>query len=484
MGGVPGRRARCGPSRRWRGGGHDRKIKRHQALRTAVRTEVPTEEQIPGADAAQEAGVPPAASLRSPPTQLPDAPGGTRDVPLPPRAFGALRHRNFRVFYLGQLLSLTGTWMQSTAQGWLVLELTNSALRLGIVTAVTSLPTLLFSLWAGDLADRHDKRRIILIAQSLALAVALTLAVLTGTERITYGVLLSLVFVMGTASAFEIPTRQSFFVDLVGPADLPNAIALNSAAFNATRIVGPGLAGAMIATMGIAACYFANAVSYVAVIVGLLMMRLPRHTPAERTTSTVENIREGLAYIRGDRLVRTLVWLIAGMSVTALPYVMLLPVFARDVLRVGAPGLGSLLAATGTGALVAGVALASGRIRIPRGRLIIGAATAYALALMAFALSRSYALSLVLLAVTGFTMILNNTSVNALLQSRTPDRLRGRVMSVYVFMFLGMAPLGSLQAGALARWIGAPYALACGAGALLLIVAWIVTNIPELRAAE
>jgi MFS family permease len=405
-------------------------------------------------------------------------------VPVPPRAFGALRHRNFRVFYLGQLLSLTGTWMQSTAQGWLVLELTNSPLRLGIVTAVTSLPTLLFSLWAGDLADRRNKRNIILAAQSVSLAAALVLAVLTGTERITYGVLLSLVFILGTANAFEIPTRQSFFVDLVGPADLNNAIALNSAAFNATRIVGPGLAGAVIGTLGIAACFYANAVSYVAVIIGLLMMRLPRFVPVARTTSTLENIREGLAYIRGDRLVRTLVWLIAGMSVTALPYVMLLPVFARDVLRVGAPGLGSLLAATGTGALAAGVALASGRLAVPRGRLILGAATAYALAIIAFALSRSYPLSLVLLAVVGFAMILNNASVNSLLQSRTPDRLRGRVMSVYVFMFIGVSPLGSLQAGALARWIGAPYALACGAGALLLIVAWIAVNIPELRVAE
>lgn len=403
---------------------------------------------------------------------------------MPPRAFGALRHRNFRVFYLGQMLSLTGTWMQSTAQGWLVLELTNSPLRLGIVTAVSAVPTLLFTLWAGDLADRRSKRDIILAAQTLSLAVALALAVLTGTERITYGVLLALVFVLGTASAFEIPTRQSFFVDLVGPADLPNAIALNSAAFNATRIVGPGLAGAMIGTLGIAACFYANAVSYVAVIIGLLMMRLPRHVPAERTTSTLEGIREGLAYIRGDRLVRTLVWLVAGMSVTSLPYVMLLPVFARDVLRVGAPGLGSLLAATGAGALTAGMALASGRLRVPRGPLILGAATAHALALIAFGLSTWYPLSLVLLALAGFTMILNNASVNALLQSRTPDRLRGRVMSVYVFMFIGMAPLGSLQAGALARWIGAPYALACGAGALLLVLAWVAMNVPELRAAE
>ncbi|HEX6039220.1 MFS transporter [Longimicrobium sp.] len=415
---------------------------------------------------------------------MPDAPERPAEVEIPTRAFGALRHRNFRVFYVGQLLSLAGTWMQSTAQGWLVLELTNSALLLGIVTAVTSLPTLLFSLWAGDLADRADKRRIILVAQVVSLAAALVLALLTDTERITYPVLLALVFVLGTASAFEIPTRQSFFVDLVGPADLPNAIALNSAAFNATRIVGPALAGVVIGVAGVAACYYANAVSYVAVIIGLLMMRLPSFVPRPRTASTLESIREGLAYIRSDRLVRTLVWLIAGMSVTALPYVMLLPVFARDVLKVGAPGLGSMLSATGTGALAAGVSLAAGRVRVPRGRLILGAAAAFALLLMAFALCPWYPLSLGLLALVGFTMILNNASVNALLQSKVPDHLRGRVMSVYVFMFVGMTPLGSLQAGALARWMGAPYALATGAGTLLLIIAWIAVNIPELRAAE
>jgi MFS family permease len=422
--------------------------------------------------------------MRGPPTQLPDAPERPADTEIPARAFGALRHRNFRVFYVGQLLSLAGTWMQSTAQGWLVLELTNSALLLGIVTAVTSVPTLLFSLWAGDLADRHDKRRIILIAQAVSLAAALVLAILADTETITYPALLALVFVLGLANAFEIPTRQSFFAELVGPADLTNAIALNSAAFNATRIVGPALAGVVIGTAGVAACYYANAVSYVAVIVGLMMMRLPPWTPKPRTASTLESIREGLAYIRGDRLVRTLVWLIAGVSVTTLPYVMLLPVFARDVLRVGAPGLGSMLSATGAGALAAGMALAAGRVRIPRGRLILGAGAAFGVALIAFALSPWYPLSLVLLALVGFTMILNSASVNALLQSRVPDHLRGRVMSVYVFMFLGMSPLGSMQAGALAKWIGAPYALACGGAALLLIVAWIALNIPELSAAE
>lgn len=405
-------------------------------------------------------------------------------MPVHGRAFGALRHRNFRVFYTGQLLSLTGTWMQTTAQGWLVLELTNSALLLGVVTAVTSIPTLLFTLWAGDLADRNDKRRIILIAQAVSLAAALVLAVLTDAERITYGALLALVFVLGTASAFEIPTRQSFFAELVGPADLPNAIALNSAAFNATRIVGPGLAGAMIGTVGIAACFYANAFSYLAVIVGLMMMRLPPFTVAARTASTLESIREGFAYIRSDRLVRTLVWLIAGFSVTALPYVMLMPVFARDVLRVGAPGLGAMLSATGAGALAAGLALASGRARVPRGRLIVGATVAFCAALLALALSRSFALSLVLLGLAGFAMILNNATVNALLQARVPDRLRGRVMSVYVFMFVGMTPLGALQAGAVARWVSAPFALGLGAAALLAIMAWIVVKVPELRVAE
>ncbi len=422
--------------------------------------------------------------MRGPPTQLPDAPERPAEVEIPARAFGALRHRNFRVFYIGQMLSLAGTWMQSTAQGWLVLELTNSALLLGVVTAVTSLPTLLFSLWAGDLADRHDKRRIILLAQFVSLGAALGLAVLTDTDRITYGALLALVFVLGTASAFEIPTRQSFFVDLVGPADLPNAIALNSAAFNATRIVGPALAGLVIGAAGVAACYYANAVSYVAVIAGLMMMRLPPWVPRPRTASTLESIREGLAYIRSDRLVRTLVWLVAGMSVTVLPYTMLLPVFARDVLKVGAPGLGSMLSASGAGALAAGVGLAAGRVRVPRGRLIIGATLSYALVLIGFALCPWYPLSLVLLALAGFTVILNNASVNALLQSRVPDHLRGRVMSVYVFMFVGMSPLGALQAGAVARWIGAPMAVGIGAGALLLIVAWIVANVPELAAAE
>ena len=406
--------------------------------------------------------------------------------PLPPRAgtFAALKHRNFRVFYVGQLLSLTGGWMQSTAQGWLVLELTDSELLLGIVTAVSSLPVLLFTLYAGALADRTDKRRIILRAQAAATVLAFTLGVLTDTERITYPALLVLAFLLGTANAFEVPTRQSFFVELVGERDLGNAIALNSSAFNATRIVGPAIAGAMIGTVGIAACYYANAVSYLAVIAGLMMMRLPPFTPPKRTASTLENIREGFAFIRGHRLVRTLVWQIAAMSILAFPFVMLLPVFARDVLRVGATGLGWMLSAMGVGALSAGIWLASIGGGRRRGRMVIGAALAFCACLLAFAFTRWFPLTLVLLAVAGFTMILNNATVNALIQSQVPNRLRGRVMSVYVFMFLGMTPIGSLQAGALARVLDAPTALAVGVAAFAVVVLVVAWRVPELRTAR
>ncbi|HEX5727040.1 MAG TPA: MFS transporter [Longimicrobiaceae bacterium] len=404
--------------------------------------------------------------------------------PPPERAFGALRHRNFRVFYLGHLLSLVGQWMQTTAQGWLVLELTDSSLLLGVVTAAGSLPSLFFTLWAGVIADRVDKRRIIMRAQAASLVLALTLAVLTDAERITYPLLLALVLLLGTATAFEVPTRQSFFAELVGPRDLPNAIALNSAAFNASRIVGPALAGGVIGAAGIAACFYANAVSYLAVLVGLLLMRLPPFTPPPRTASTAEHLREGLAFIRGDRLVRTLVWTIAGMSVTAFPFAMLLPVFARDVLRVGASGYGWLLAASGAGALSSAIVLAMGLVRVRRGSLLLGASLSFGVFLIGFSLSRSFALSLVLLAGAGFTMILNNATINALLQSVVPHRLRGRVMSVYVFMFVGMTPLGALQAGAVAKWLGAPAAVAIGAAALLLLVLWVAWHVPEVRRAR
>ncbi|CAN5162961.1 MFS transporter [soil metagenome] len=418
---------------------------------------------------------------RGPPTQLPDAPKRPPAAPLATGAFAALGHRNFRLFWFGQLLSLTGNWMQSTAQGWLVLDLTNSEFLLGVVTAAGSLPVLLFTLYAGVVADRRDKRRIILTAQGCALVLALALAVLTHTGLINLGWIVILVLLLGVAHAFEVPTRQSFFVDLVGKQDLTNAIALNSAAFNLTRIIGPAVAGILIGTVGIAAVFYLNAFSYAGVIIGLLLIRLPRFQPPPRTASTWANLREGFAWIRGNRLPRALVWLIAAASIFAFPYAMLLPVFARDVLGVGAQGLGWLLSATGAGALAGGIALAAIGSRVRRGPLLLVSSLAFTLLLGSFALSRSFVLSLCLLAAAGFMMILNNATTNALLQSLVPDALRGRVMGVYVFMFLGMTPIGSLQAGTLARWLGAPAALAMGATVLLGIILLVWSRVPELR---
>lgn len=427
---------------------------------------------------------PPPELGRSPAATPADEPAPPPDAPLPSGAFAALRHRNFQLFYAGQFLSLVGTWMQSTAQGWLVLNLTNSELLLGVVTAVASVPTILFSLYAGALADRSDKRRIIVLANAAALVLALLLAVLTHTRTVTYPAVLAIAFGLGTASAFEIPTRQSFFVELVGHGDLPNAIALNSAQFNATRIVGPAVAGWLIGTAGTAACFYANAVSYLFVLAGLRAMRLPAFRRPRRRVGTLETIREGLAYIRGDRLARTLVCLIAAFSVLGFPYVMLMPVFARDVLRVGAHGLGWLLAATGAGALAGGIALAAAGERIARGKVLLGASLGFCVSVFAFAGSRSFPLSLALLAAVGFTMVLNNATVNALLQAAVPNHLRGRVMSVYVFMFVGTAPIGALQAGALSHALDAPAALQIGAAVLVMIVMAVAWRMPELARAR
>lgn len=421
-----------------------------------------------------------------PAVQLPDAPD--RQTPVLGRGrafamgtFAALRHRNFRIFYGGQILSLVGTWMQSTAHGWLVLELTNSELLLGLVTAAGSLPILLLTLYAGVVADRRDKRAIILAAQCGSLVLALALALLTDTDRITIGWILALVLLAGVANAFEIPTRQSFFAELVGKEDLTNAIALNSSAFNLTRIVGPALAGVLIGTAGIAACFYANAVSYVAVIAGLLAIRRPRMAVVRSTESVREKLAEGFRFVWNDRLARALVGLIAIASIFGFPYAMLLPVFARDVLHAGAPGLGWLLSATGVGSLTGGITVAALAGRARRGRLLLAAAAGFAVLVGAFSLSRSLPLSLLLLALAGFCIIPFTATVNALLQTLTPDSLRGRVMSVYVFMFLGMTPVGSLQAGAAARWIGAPAALTASSAIFLAAVLAAWAKVPELR---
>ncbi|MQA88983.1 MAG: MFS transporter [Gemmatimonas sp.] len=408
--------------------------------------------------------IPSASQVANPPVTSGGLAGGFRST------FSALRHRNFRLFYVGHLLSLGGTWLQITALGWLVLELTDSTFWLGVVNAGTSLPILLFSLYAGTIADRLDKRTILIVAQSVAFLQALGLAVLTHLDVIGIGWIIVLVLTLGTANAFEIPTRQSFFIELVGERDLTSAIALNSSAFNGTRMIGPAIAGALIAAVGVAACFYGNAISYLAVLGGLLAIRRPRPERIPQTVSTWANIREGFSWIWHHRVARSIVLFVAAASVLVFPYTMLLPVFARDILVVGPEGMGWLYSATGAGALLGGLTLASITERVPRGRLLVLSATAFTTLVTGFALSLSFPVSLALLAAAGFAMILSTATANSLLQTLVPNGLRGRVMAVYVVMFLGMTPVGYLQAGAIARLFGARAALAAGSSLLLLLL--------------
>ncbi len=379
---------------------------------------------------------------------------------------GALAHRNFRLFLFGQTVSLTGTWMQSIAQGWLVLQLTNSPFYVGLVSALGSIGVLLFTLYAGVVADRTDKRRTVVITQTLLMLQAFALAAL-----------------LGVVNAFDIPTRQSFIVEMVGKEDLMSAIALNSSVFNATRVFGPAVAGVLIGSAGIAWCFFLNGVSYLAVIGGLLLMRLPPRVPQAAAGSAWAGLREIVTFIRADRRVSALVALTGLFSVFGFPFLVLMPVIARDVLRAGAAGYGALTAAVGVGALLGALSIAVWSGRIAKGRTLVAGGTSFGLALALFASSRAFPLSVALVALAGCAMILNNALTNTLLQTLVPDALRGRVMGFYSFVFVGLAPLGALQAGALAEHFGAPWAVAIGGVITALAMVAVAWRVPELRKA-
>ncbi len=401
----------------------------------------------------------------------------------PPSPFQSLRHRNFRLFFTGQSISLVGTWAQIIAQGWLALELTDSPYYVGLVSALGSLPVLLLSLPAGVFADRVNKHRLVILTQSLSLLQTATMAVLVFTHRISFAEMAGIAVFFGVVNAFDMPTRQAFMVELVGKEDLVNAIALNSSAFNAARVVGPSIAGVLIGAVGLGWCYVVDAVSYLAVIVGLLMMRLPRFEPPPPSHPWAQ-FREGAVFVWRDRRVLALVAMMAVVSVFGFPYLVMMPVFARDVLRVGATGLGVLMAAVGVGAVAAALGLAAYGPRIRKGRLLLWTGPILGLAIAAFAVTPWFPVALAILPLSGGAIILNTAVTNTLLQTIVPDALRGRVMGFYTLMFTGMAPLGAYQMGWVAERLGAPAAAAIGGlvcSAAALIVWRRVPEVPLLR---
>jgi len=396
-----------------------------------------------------------------------------------------LTHRNFRLFWIGQTLSLIGTWMQTMAQGWLALELTNNAFLVGLVASIGSLPILVLSLPAGVLADREHKLRLVTIAQSLLLIEAIVLWWLTFTGHVTIGWLLALSAANGAISAIEIPARQAMMIDLVGREDLRDAIALNSSGFNLARIFGPAVAAIVIAKAGISWCFGLNALSYFTVLLGLSRIRLPAWHPPLTTGSPLHGMLEGLRYVRATKKVSTLIKFIAVFSVLGVPYITLMPVVARDLLGLDASGYGLLLSSLGLGGLSGALALAAVGGRMPRGKLLVASSYTYAFLLIMFSLVRVSWIAYPILFVTGFSMILTNALANSMLQSFVIDRFRGRLMSVYSLISVGLSQvLGAFAAGAVASAVGVDWAIGGGAAIMLAFAmyafrresSWIVTE--------
>ena len=393
-----------------------------------------------------------------------------------PLALRALEHRDFRLFWCGQLVSLIGTWMQSVGQSWLVLELTNSPFRLGLLSTLQFLPMLFFAVVAGAITDRLPRRRLLVATQLALLVQAFTLSALVWTGLVRYWHVAVLATLLGIVNTVDMPTRQSFIAEMVSRESLLNAIALNSAVFNAARVVGPAVAGLLVARYGVALAFFLNGLSFVAVV-GALVMIKAEGMPRPRTGTTMAaDIQEGIVYALSTPRVALVLALLLPVSLFVMNFNVLVPLFARDVLHEQAHGFGLLMAAMGTGSLAAAVAVAvTGRSR-PRMRVILVAAVVATLGTMAVAPVRRFPLATVVLFVIGAATIVFNTNANSMLQMSVPDRLRGRMMSLYTLVFAGVTPFGSLLIGTVAEHLGVPAAfLTAGGAGFLLVVAVLVT---------
>ena len=385
--------------------------------------------------------------------------------------FSALSFRDFRLFWFGQLISLSGTWMQSVAQGWLVYSLTKSPFYLGMVAAANSLPILLFTLIGGVVADRFPKRNLLLITQALSIIPAILLGILTSMGIATVWHVALLAFFLGTINAIDIPTRQSFLAEMVGKGHIVNAIALNSAAFNGARIIGPMIAGLTIAYLGIPACFFLNAVSFVAVIAALSRIRIKGEIKIG-SEGILKDFMKGITFMRGSREIIHVMLLITVFSLVGLPYISLLPVFAAEVFHKGAKGFGFLVGASGLGALIAALSIAlKGDIK-DKTRFMSFAGLCFSIALFIFSLSNVFFVSLFVIMFCGWGMVSYLAAANSYIQVSVPDELRGRVMSVYSFVFIGSVPIGNAIVGMIADKAGTTNAVT-GAGIICIVASGI-----------
>jgi MFS family permease len=402
-----------------------------------------------------------------------------------PATFASLRYPNYRRWFVGQLLSLMGTWMQSVAQGWVVYDLTGSKLALGAITFAGSVPSLFLMLPAGALADRMSKRRLLVITQTCMMVLAFALAFLTATKLLQVWQVAVLAFCLGVVTSFDIPARQALAVDLVEDRrDLQNAIGLNATMFNLARVVGPAVGGLILATAGAAWCFGLNGLSFLAVIIALLGMTLNEAAQQTRSGRIMPEIADGLRYVWSNKTVRAIIALVGVSTLFGFSYAVLMPAFAVDVLNVGEAGLGALNAAIGVGALIAALAVASlSRSRYKVLQLGVGSVL-FPLALIGFALSRTLPLALAFLSLVGFAFISQNATSNTLVQAIVPDELRGRVMGVYSLLFFGSAPFGSLLAGAVAQAFSPTVAVVAGALITLVFALFIFLAAPSLRRLE
>jgi len=377
------------------------------------------------------------------------------------KTFSSLKHRDFRLYWFGQMVSLIGTWMQFMTQGWLVLRLSNSPFYLGLVGAFATLPVFFLSLPAGVLADRVKKRKLLVLTQIAAMILAFVLAFLTYTKLVQVWHVMILALLLGVVNAFDMPTRQSFVKEMVGQADLLNAIALNSMMFNAARIIGPAAAGFLISLVGEAGCFFINGISYLAVIAGLLLMRMQDLVFSTGNHTFFTRFKQGVSYVRGNKRVLALILMVSAMSIFGFSYAILMPVFARDILKAGPSGLGFLMSAIGIGAITAGLGLASREAEDKLKYMQAGIVVFFS-CLMLFSFSKNIFFSLLCLVGTGWGMISIIATCNTLLQEIIPDELRGRVLSFYTMMFMGTMPLGSFLAGTLGQTLGVIWAVRIG----------------------